>query len=152
MDHIGDLLHATKNSTNEIITNPETKKIIEIALTDAIKIAETDYEIKRHNFENYTKKVLSRAVKIVQEYENGGIKRSANGNRVKTTDEEHGRKEIYENAKQILQKENIDAFDKNWRQKLTPPAKPEFSLADLEVLLNKITTHSLADGWHEIIP
>ena len=77
MDHIGDLLHTTKSNIETIIATPETKKIIKIALTDAIKIAETEYEIKKHNFESYIKKTLSPAVKIVQEYENGGIKRNS---------------------------------------------------------------------------
>lgn len=153
MDHIGDLLHATKNSANEIIAHPETKKIIEIALTDAIKIEQTDYEIKKHNFDNYIKKVLSPAVKMVREYEERqGIARDKNGNRKPTTPEEHGRKEIYEEAKKIVDKEKIDVSDKNWRHKLPLPKKPEFSLTDLENLLNKITSHSLTDGWHEIVP
>lgn len=152
MDHIGDLLHTTKSNIETIIATPETKKIIKIALTDAIKIAETEYEIKKHNFESYIKKTLSPAVKIVQEYENGGIKRNSKWDRMLTSTQEHERKEIFLEAQKILEKEGVDAFDKNWRRKLTAPKKPEFNMDDLDILLEKIKTHRMEDWWHEIIP
>lgn len=150
MDHIGQLLEAVKSDTIEIITTPETKKNIEIALTDMIKIEETEYEIKQHNFEKYKKTVLKPAVEAVKEYEKGGIKRAKNGNRVRTTDQEHGRKERYNEAKEILAKEGIDAHDMNWGNKLTTPAKPHFNLKDLQNLLAKIQTQSLDDGWQKV--
>ena len=151
MDHIGDLLNTTKSTVEKIITNTETKKIINIALTDALEIEKLEYKIRKNNFEKYKKNVLSPAIKIVQDYETGGIKRNAKGNRTKTTDEEHGRKERYLEAKKILEKEGIDAFDKNWRAKLTEPKKPKFNIDDLNILLSKIETHNLSDGWHEIV-
>ncbi len=104
MDHIGDSLILTKNSVGEIITSPETKKIMEIALTDAVKIEQTEYDIKKNNFQALLKKVKE-AVKIVKNYEKGGIKRNSSGDRVLTNDQEHNKKEIYQQALQILQKE-----------------------------------------------
>lgn len=116
MDHIGDALHLTRHSVGKILASSRTRDIIKIALEDAIKIAETDYEVKQSNFQSYVKKVLSNAVQIVKEYENGGIKRNANGDRMATTIEEQNRDIHYQEAKKNLEKENIDAHDKNWRK------------------------------------
>jgi metallo-beta-lactamase family protein len=152
MDHIGDALHLTRHSVGKILASSCTRDIIKIALEDAIKIAETDYEVKQSNFQSYVKKVLSNAVQIVKEYENGGIKRNANGDRMATTIEEQNRDIHYQEAKKNLEKENIDAHDKNWRKKLTPPKKPEFNIDDLEKLLENIETHDFVNGWNQIVP
>ena len=104
MDHIGDALHLTRHSVGKILASSRTRDIIKIALEDAIKIAETDYEVKQSNFQSYIKKVLSNAVQIVKEYENGGIKRNANGDRMATTIEEQNRDIHYQEAKKILKK------------------------------------------------
>ena len=116
MDHIGDALHLMRHSVGKTLASSRTRDIIKIALEDAIKIAETDYEVKQSNFQSYVKKVLSNAVQIVKEYENGGIKRNANGDRMATTIEEQNRDIHYQEAKKNLEKENIDAHDKNWRK------------------------------------
>lgn len=152
MDHIGDALHLTRHSVGKILASSCTRDIIKIALEDAIKIAETDYEVKQSNFQSYVKKTLSNAVQTVKEYENGGIKRNANGDRMATTIEERNRDIHYQEAKKILEKENIDAHDKNWRKKLTPPKKPEFNINDLEKLLENIETHDFVNGWNQIVP
>ena len=106
MDHIGDALHLTRHSVGKILASSRTRDIIKIALEDAIKIAETDYEVKQSNFQSYVKKTLSNAVQTVKEYENGGIKRNANGDRMATTIEERNRDIHYQEAKKILEKEN----------------------------------------------
>ena len=152
MDHIGDALHLTRHNVQKILASSRTRDIIKIALEDAIKIAETEFEIKQSNFQSYTKNVLSNAVQTVKEYENGGIKRNANGDRMATTIEERNRDIHYQEAKKILEKENIDAHDKNWRKKLTPPKKPEFNIDDLGKLLEQIETHDFVNGWNQIVP
>lgn len=68
MDHIGDALNLTKFAVEKVISGSETKKIMQIALTDAVKIEETDYEIKKANFRAYLQRIKD-AVKIVKEYE-----------------------------------------------------------------------------------
>lgn len=104
MDHIGDALHLTRHSVGKILASSRTRDIIKIALEDAIKIAETDYEVKQSNFQSYVKKTLSNAVQTVKEYENGGIKRNANGDRMATTIEERNRDIHYQEAKKFLKK------------------------------------------------
>ena len=152
MDHIGDALHLTRHSVGKILASSRTRDIIKIALEDAIKIAETEFEIKQSSFQSHLKNKLSHAVKIVKEYEHGGIKRHANGDRMATSDEEKNRNIHYQEAIKILEKENINAHDKNWRQKLTPPKKPEFNIDDLGKLLENIETHDFVDGWNQIVP
>lgn len=149
MDHIGKLLEVTKRGAIEIICTPETKQVIEIALSDAIKIEEREHKIKQDSFKSFVKKVLKPAVDTVINADKG-IKRSSNGNRMKTTDQEVHTKEYKEAAQKILEEEGIDAHDPNWRSHLTPPTKPRFSQEDLEKLLSMITTHSLTDGWNKI--
>lgn len=68
MDHIGDALNLTKFAVEKVISGSETKKIMQIALTDAVKIEEMDYEIKKANFRAYLQRIKD-AVKIVKEYE-----------------------------------------------------------------------------------
>lgn len=78
MDHIGDALTITKvpHAVERILASTETKNATKIALTDAVKIAQTDYERAQHDFETLIKKLKS-AKKTIHEFEKKpGVKRN----------------------------------------------------------------------------
>ena len=76
MDHIGQALEITTlEKTPNIVTTPGTKQVMKIALTDAVKIAISDYKTRLISFQTYVDKTLKPAIKFVREYENREKKR-----------------------------------------------------------------------------
>lgn len=153
MDHIGDALTITKvpYAVERILASTATKIATKIALTDAVKIAQTDYERAEHDFEVLFKKLKS-AKKTIREFtKKPGVKRNKKGERVENSDAEMQKEERYEEAKNVFKSKNMNVNEDIYNQ-LTPPKKPEYNDHDVARLYEKTETIDFENKWVEVVP
>ena len=155
MDHIGAALAVT--SSNEypqnIITTPGTKSVMNIALADAIKIADEFRKAKERKLRQDAEKIKW-AVTFVNSFNKRkkGIVRNTSGDRVETTEQAESKNAQFELMKRILKENGVDPTDSKWYEKFTYVAPLEYTEEDLLGLMNQVQTHNIHDGWRNIAP
>ena len=155
MDHIGSALAVTSGNKypQNIITTPGTKFIMNVALADAIKIADEFRKAKERKLRQDAEKIKL-AVTFVNSFNKRtkGVVRNTSGDRVETTGQVESKNAQFELMKKILKENNVDPMDSKWYEKFTYVAPLEYTEEDLMELMNQVQTHNIHDGWRDIAP
>lgn len=155
MDHIGTALSVTSSNKypQNIITTPGTKFVMNVALADAIKIADEFRKAKERKLRQDAEKIKW-AVTFVNSFNKRkkGVVRNASGDRVETTEQAESKNAQLELMKRTLRENNVDPTDSKWYEKFTYVAPLEYTEEDLMELMNQVQTHDIHDGWRDIAP
>lgn len=155
MDHIGSALAVTSGNKypQNIITTPGTKFVMNVALADAIKIADEFRKAKERKLRQDAEKIKL-AVTFVNSFNKRkkGVVRNASGDRVETTEQAESKNAQLELMKRILKENKVDPMDSKWYEKFTYVAPLEYTEEDLMELMNQVQTHNIHDGWRDIAP
>ncbi|MFO0763779.1 MAG: MBL fold metallo-hydrolase RNA specificity domain-containing protein [Candidatus Gracilibacteria bacterium] len=155
MDHIGSALAVTSSSEcpQNIITTPGTKFVMNVALADAIKIADEFRKAKERKLRQDAEKIKL-AVTFVNSFNKRkkGVIRNTSGDRVETTEQVESKNAQLELMKRILKENKVDPMDSKWYEKFTYVAPLEHTEEDLMELMNQVQTHGIHDGWRDIAP
>ncbi len=160
MDHIGDFPRAFVEGSDfdgRVFATPGTRQAAEIALIDAAKILQRDYEKRKSGWEK-TMEEIAKAFYDIRKIDATNVKRvqrKSNGNRVAQTDEIEDRVAKRLEALAVLEKFKLTLDTaKNWRKKMIKqgPEKPAYGLGDVYTALSAIETHEITDGWRELVP
>lgn len=160
MDHIGDFPRAFTEWSEfdgRVFCTPGTLQASEIALIDAAKILQRDYEKRKLGWEK-TMEEIAGAFYTIRKNDATGVKRvpkASNGNRVAQTGDVVDRETERADAMAILEKYGLTLDTaKNWRKNMikNEPEKPAYTIEDVYESLSSIETHTIKDGWKELVP
>ncbi len=159
-DHIIDLPRAFvewSKFKGRVFATPGTRQAAEIALIDAAKILQKDYDKKKRWWKKTMEEVASAFYKI-KKIDATGVKRipkKSNGDRVEQTGDLVDREEERALAMTILEKSGINLdMETTWRKimKEREPEKPAYTIEDVYTALSSIETHTLKNAWKELVP
>lgn len=156
MDHIGDYPRVFVDEAEfagRVYTTPATRDAAEIALTDAANILARDHTNKEYG---YVKMLQDIAGALFTINSKNKVPRTANGNRMRKTGETPNKKQDILDAQAILGKFWVDTSKGAASYKLQmegyKPTKPAYILEDVERAMTQIETHTIKDGWKDLIP
>ena len=159
MDHIGDfprIFTGDSEFSGQVYSTPATKDAADIALTDAAKILAREYENKQFGYTEMLKEIAWALLKI-KEIAPGKkqVKRKWNGDRVTQTGGTIDKKQLITDANEVLSRYNVDTdsgigYKKQMEQ--FAPEQPVYDFEDVELALSRIQTHTIKDGWKDLIP
>lgn len=160
MDHIGDfprLFSEWSEFPGRVFTTPGTLQATQIALIDAAKILQREYEKKYAGWQKTTEEVAS-AFYTLRNNDLSGEKRvarTAKGDRLSQTGVIVDKKESIEDSRALLEKNGFTHEMKDtWRaeMKKREPEKPAYTIEDVYTSLWSIETYGIKDGWKELVP
>ena len=156
MDHIWDYPRAFVDEAGfvgRVYATPATRDATEIALIDAANILARDYANKQYG---YVKMLQDIAGALVTINSKSRIPRTANGNNMRKTGDVPNKKQDILTAQAILDKFWVDTSKgaANYKKQMTgfEPTKPAYDTEDVERALVQIETHTIEDGWKDLIP
>ncbi len=159
MDHIGDFPRIfTGNSEfwGQVYGTPATKDAADIALTDAAKILAREYENKQFGYTEMLKEIAWALLKIKDSAPGKKqVKRKWNGDRVTQSWHSIDKRQLIADANTVLERYRVDVdSDIGYKKQMEQhaPTKPAYNLEDVELALSKIQTHTIKDGWKDLIP
>lgn len=160
MDHIGDFPRIFTEGwefEGRVFSTSGTLQATQIALIDAAKILQREYEKKYAGWKRTTEELAAAfyTLKTANISNEKWVPRTASWDRVSQTGDLVDKKESIQDAHTTLQKHGIP-FDKKdtWREEMKrrEPEKPAYTIEDVYTSLWSIETHSIKDGWKELVP
>ncbi len=160
MDHIGDLPRTFtewSEFSGRVFSSSGTRKASEIALVDAAKILQREYEKKKLGWEKTMEEIASAfyTIRKTGAVDEKKVPRNSNGNRIAQTGDIVDREAERIDAIATLEKNGITLdTGKNWRKKMLKrgPEKPAYSITDVYAALSAIEVHEIKDAWKELVP
>lgn len=163
MDHIGDFPRVFADGSDfkgRVFASPGTLHASEIALIDAAKILQRDYD-KRFIWWEKTIEEVAGAMRVIKDVANQTWKkrvpRRSNWNRISQTWDIPDRAWDLQEALEILKKCGINItpnMQNEWlsEMKARKPEKPAYNIEDVYTALSAIEKHDINNGWNELVP
>ena len=162
MDHIGDLPRAFVDDAEfagRVYATPATRDAAEISLIDAANILAREFANKQYGYvkvlEDIGWALLSLKINGEKKGKAKVPRNKSNGNRMRQTWENPNRAGEINKANAILAKYKIDptsTISYKTEMEEFAPKKPAYDIEDVERTIAKIETHTIEDGWKELIP
>ncbi len=160
MDHIGDFPRIFTEGwafEGRVFSTPGTLQATQIALIDAAKILQREYEKKVVWWKKTTEEVAAAffTLKSADAIGKKRVARTPQGNRVSQTGTIVDKKVSIQEAHATLQKHGIALDMKDtWREEMKrrEPEKPAYTIEDVYASLWAIETHEIKDGWKDLVP
>lgn len=128
-----------------------------MALVDAAKILQREYEKKYEGWQRTTEEIAAAfyTIKTLTTPHEKRVARKSNGNRMAETGSVVDKNQELEEARAVLKQFGITPEMNDWRKEMKErePEKPAYTIEDVYTALSSIETHSLnKDVWKELVP